>query len=324
MYPGKDGIVYNTWDEMRKANVRWEQQEKQNRLLEEQNRMLQEQQIREQIRELGEKLEAKAEQMRIEYQQRYEIFESKWQSEIYPLMIKAKIKEPAKYHENLQELYYNSKPEPKFPKIPNVKNIKEARYIFSKIAQNDDIYLHQDEYNLIMKDIRKIVAPLNRISTKYIIITLFLCITPFLLASASGNNILIFLSFILALFIAFTSIFFYRKEVKNNPKLDSKKIVSEVNNYIDKKNIENRKEVTEWENKIKNYENKRLNNFNYLLEIALEELSIAESELMQSDINYKLQFNDYPSDYIKKKNEYFNKKNLNQAIQDGTEDFLNL
>ena len=39
-YYGKDGTGYNTWDEMRKADKRWEQQEKQKRLLEEQNKLI--------------------------------------------------------------------------------------------------------------------------------------------------------------------------------------------------------------------------------------------------------------------------------------------
>lgn len=39
---GKDGTFYDTWNEMRKANARWEQQEKQNKLIEEQNKLLEE------------------------------------------------------------------------------------------------------------------------------------------------------------------------------------------------------------------------------------------------------------------------------------------
>ncbi|MBR3255871.1 MAG: hypothetical protein IKF97_06670 [Clostridia bacterium] len=40
---GKDGTFYDTLDEMRKADARWEQQEKQNKLLEEQNNLLKQQ-----------------------------------------------------------------------------------------------------------------------------------------------------------------------------------------------------------------------------------------------------------------------------------------
>ncbi|HJJ05418.1 MAG TPA: hypothetical protein OIM45_06200 [Clostridiaceae bacterium] len=40
---GKDGVVYHSWDEYKKANARWEQQERQNKLLEEQNNLLRKQ-----------------------------------------------------------------------------------------------------------------------------------------------------------------------------------------------------------------------------------------------------------------------------------------
>lgn len=316
-YIGKDGTYYNTWREKQQADVKWEQQDKQNRLLEEQNRIMREQQEREQF-------EARMEARRQAYQQRYEEFEYIWQTEIYPLMIEAKIKDPVKYYENLKELYYNSKPESPFPKIPNVESINEVKYIFTKIVKNNDIHLHLDEYNQMMKDIKKFIAPIKRISTKYIIITFILYIIPFLLSCASGNDFLVILSFSLGMFIIPISVSLYKKDIENNPKLDTKKIISDVNNYIDKKNIENRKELTEWENKIKNYENKRLNNFNYLLEIALEKLSIADSEFEEDEINYKLQFHDYPSNYDKKKNEYLNKKNLDKAKNYGIEDFLDL
>ena len=40
---GKDGVVYHSWEECKKANARWEQQERQNKLLEEQNNLLRKQ-----------------------------------------------------------------------------------------------------------------------------------------------------------------------------------------------------------------------------------------------------------------------------------------
>lgn len=40
---GKDGVVYHSWEECKKANARWEQQERQNKLLEEQNKLLKQQ-----------------------------------------------------------------------------------------------------------------------------------------------------------------------------------------------------------------------------------------------------------------------------------------
>lgn len=116
----------------------------------------------------------------------------------------------------------------------------------------------------------------------------------------------------------------YKKGLKDNPKLDKQRMINEINSFIDNRNVENRKEMEQWESKIKNYEQKRLKNFNLLLEIALEKLSIAESELEEYDINYRLQFNDYPSDYEEKKKEYFNKINSSKAKKDGTEVFLDL
>ena len=40
---GKDGVVYHSWEECKKANARWEQQERQNKLLEEQNNLIRKQ-----------------------------------------------------------------------------------------------------------------------------------------------------------------------------------------------------------------------------------------------------------------------------------------
>ena len=83
---GKDGTSYNTWDEMKRANVKWEQQDKQNRLIEEQNNLIKEQQARQEQQE-------RREQMEIAYQQRCAEFEYKWQTDIFPLMQEAGIKE---------------------------------------------------------------------------------------------------------------------------------------------------------------------------------------------------------------------------------------
>lgn len=313
---GKDGTWYDTWNEMRKADVKWEQQEKQNRLIEEQNRILKEQQEREQF-------ETRIELNRMAYQQRYEEFEQKWQTEIYPLLEKAKIKDPVKYFENLQELY-NSEPELVIPQIPNINNIKEARNLISIISRNTDISRHIDEYSFIMKEIRKILAPLDKRIFLYTFITIILSIVITLLFCATGKEFFVFLSLVIDLVIAMIMRYKYKKDLKENPKFNKESMTNEINNFINVKNIENRKEMEQWENKIKNYENKRLKNFNYLLEIALEKLSNAESELEQYNINYKLRYNEYPSDYNKKKNEYLKKQKSNKARENGTEDFLDL
>lgn len=313
---GKDGTYYNTWDEMKRADVKWEQQDKQNRLIAEQNRLIRQQQERQEFQE-------ELERRKIAYQQRYEEFEYKWQTEICPLLEEAKIKNPVKYLENLQELY-NSKPDLVIPKIPKINSITEARNLISIISRNTDISKHIDEYRLIMKEIRKITAPLDKKRFLYTCITTIICSGILLVSCATGKDFFILLSLLIDLIVAIIIRYKYKKELAENPKLNKQTLINEINNFIDAKNIENRKEIEQWENKIKNYENKRLENFNYLLEIALEKLSIAESELENYNINYRLQFNDYPSDYDKKKNEYLNKKNLNQAKENGTEDFLDL
>lgn len=315
-YYGKDGTGYNTWDEMRKADKRWEQQEKQNRLLEEQNKLIREQQEREEFH-------AKMERNRIAYQQRYEEFENNWQTDIFPLMQKAGIKDPVKYFEELQKLY-NSQPEQSIPEIPKVKNITEAKNLMGIISKNVDISRNIDEYNLVMKEIRKIISPADKRMYLYIFTTLILAGGLVLLSCATGNDILILISLVIALIISIIMTKKYKKGLKDNPKLDKQRMLNEINNFIDNKNAENRKEMEQWENKIKNYEQKRLKNFNLLLEIALEKLSMAESELEEYDINYRLQFNDYPSDYEEKKKEYFNKINASKAKKDGTEVFLDL
>ena len=315
-YYGKDGTGYNTWDEMRKADKRWEQQEKQNRLLEEQNKLIREQQEREDFK-------ARMERNRIAYQQRYEEFENNWQIDIFPLMQKAGIKDPVKYFEELQKLY-NSQPEQIIPEIPKVKNITEAKNLMGIISKNVDISRNIDEYNLIMKEIRKIISPADKRIYLYIFTTFILAGGLVLLSCTTGNDILILISLIIALIISIIMIKKYKKGLKDNPKLDKQRMINEINSFIDNTNVENRKEMEQWESKIKNYEQKRLKNFNLLLEIALEKLSIAESELEEYDINYRLQFNDYPSDYEEKKKEYFNKINSSKAKKDGTEVFLDL
>ena len=310
-YYGKDGTFYETWNEMRQANAKWEQQERQNNLLKEQNRLIREQQERERI-------QAKLEENRIAYQQRYEVFESKCQNEIFPLMNQSGIKEPVKYFEKLEELY-NSKPT-KIEEIPQVNSIAEVRGLINRVR----IYKIEN-YNLFVKHIKEIMKLLNRRVNLYIILTFILETIIFLSLCATGKDSMIFIGIIISLSIIIPIVHnAYRKGIKKNPKFDKVQVVKEVNAIIKNTNNENGKEMREWENKIKKYEEKRLKNFNYLFEIALEKLSQAESELEERKINYMLQFNKYPSDYEEKKKDYFNKQNTNKAKKDGTEIFLDL
>ena len=298
-YYGKDGTGYNTWDEMRKADKRWEQQEKQNRLLEEQNKLIREQQEREEFH-------ARMERNRIAYQQRYEEFENNWQTDIFPLMQKAGIKDPVAYLEKLRELY-NDKPEKAEElKLLDKTNIRKWNKI-SNYPTN------------ISNELLKIYNP----SANKIVIIISLIIFSIVgLCMFDGDFTSLVVIAICFLFILGTTLFFMNYDPKKKREMNQK--IELVNNEIKKYNEQSNKEIQQWESKIKNYEKKRLKNFNLFLEIALEKLSIAESELEEYDINYRLQFNDYPSDYEKNKKEYFNKINANKAKKDGTEVFLDL
>lgn len=298
-YIGKDGTYYNTWNEMKQADVKWEQQDKQNRLIAEQNKLIKEQQARQEQQE-------RQEQMEIAYQQRRAEFEYKWQTDIFPLMQEAGIKEPVSYLEKLRELY-DSEPETE-ENLPLLNNTNIRKW--NRIANYP---------TKIGDELLKIYNPLSNYACIIFGLILYSIIG---LCMFDGNFSTIVIIAICFLFTIVVPLYITNHFPKRKREMNKK--IEVVNTEIKKYNEQSNKEIEQWENKIKNYENKRLKNFNYLLEIALEELSIAESELGNNDINYRLQFNDYPSDYDKKKNEYLNKKNLNQAKENGTEDFLDL
>lgn len=296
---GKDGTHYNTWNEKRQADVKWEQQEKQNKLIAEQNKLIRQQQERQEFQE-------ELERRKIAYQQRYEEFEYKWQIDIFPLMQEAGIKEPVSYLEKLRELY-DSKPE-KEEELPLLNNTNIRKW--NRIA---------DYPTKISDELLKIYNPLSNYACIIFGLILYSIIGLCMFDRNLSTIVIIAICFLFTIVVPlYITNHFPKKKREMNKKIEI------VNTEIKKYNEQSNKEIEQWENKIKNYENKRLKNFNYLLEIALEELSIAESELENYNINYRLQFNDYPSDYDKKKNEYLNKKNLNQAKENGTEDFLDL
>lgn len=309
-YYGKDGTFYETWNEMRQANAKWEQQERQNNLLREQNRLIREEQERQNnlLRE---------QQERIARQKREENFNHKWETELFPLMKEAGIKEPLEYVVKLRELY-KSKPV-EIPKIPILKNFNEVNLM---------VYKNKNFSNFV-NNVYKLSKPLQRLQTMVIAIPPILCMSLSLLSIPItveiGHDIIIMIIWLIScLGIIVATIKIYKKLLRNNPAFDKEKITKEINVLIEKQNKENRKEMQEWENKIKNYEQKRLQNFNFLLEIALEKLGVAISELNKEKINFMLQFHKYPNEYEEKKKEYFNKQNTNKAKKDGTEIFLDL
>lgn len=302
---GKDGVYYNDVHELMKANARWKQQEKQNQLLKEQNELIRQQQEKERI-------QAELERERIARQKREENFNNKWETEIFPLMKEAGIKEPLEYVVKLRELY-KSKPI-EIPKIPMLKKFSEVNMI---------IYKYKNFSNFI-KNICELAKPIKKLENMCIIIPIILCGSIFLLSATTGKDFIILLSLIICLVIVVVDVKIYRKQLTEKPAFDKEKITKEINVLIEKQNKENIKEMQEWENKIKNYEKKRLQDFNFLLEIALEKLGVAISELNEEKINFMLQFYKYPNEYEEKKKEYFNKQNTNKAKKDGTEIFLDL
>ena len=316
-YYGKDGTFYETWNEMRQANAKWEQQERQNNLLREQNRLIREEQERQNnlLRE---------QQERIARQKREENFNHKWETELFPLMKEAGIKEPLEYVVKLRELY-KSKPI-KVPEISKIKKLSEIKIVIGKFINSlsREQKNNLDMFTKLSKNIKEVTKPLNRVQNLCRIIPLILCGSIVVLSAGTGEDIPILLSFIFSLIVIIVDIIIYKKILRDNPALDKEEITKEINVLIEKQNKENRKEMQEWENKIKNYEQKRLQNFNFLLEIALEKLGVAISELNKEKINFMLQFHKYPNEYEEKKKEYFNKQNTNKAKKDGTEIFLDL
>ena len=96
--------------------------------------------------------------------------------------------------------------------------------------------------------------------------------------------------------------------------------ISDINVKIDDYNkncIE--KERENWSDKIKNFETKRVENFNYPLEFALEKLSTMNKQhdvfYGGKNVNYSLQYYPYPEDYEIKKEEYYKAKNEKQTLE---------
>ena len=100
------------------------------------------------------------------------------------------------------------------------------------------------------------------------------------------------------------------KRKKNQLRKEINEDIVAVNTKIDKYNKNHvKKEIENRDNKIMNFEKKRVENFNYPLEFALDRLSSLQKQYSIFDdmgtVNYSLQFYPYPEDYEEKKQEYY-------------------
>lgn len=324
-WAGKDGCLYGSWQEKRKADVKWEQQEKQNKLLQEQNNLIKQQREIEQRHEFEEQMQEQKRQFDFQLQKIHEQgqknFEKIFIEEISPLMLDAGIKDPVEYYKKLQELYGDKPTEEELKLLTEDVDIKETVNYPLEIGEK----------------IKKLPPAVKKMTRKSQV--KFSLVEAVFLGGiglfCSEFNILFGLVFGVFGFIAGMLVMLIanvntKANLKEKEKRKDK--INSINTEIEECNQKIRKESEEWENKIKNFEKRRMEKFNYSLEIALDRLSIAQNLLARDKydieyyqkLDYTLKFNKYPEDWEKKKQEYYDKKNREKAVNDGTEMFLNL
>lgn len=338
-YLGKDGTLYYDWQEKKKADAKWEQQERQNKLLEEQNNLIK-QQDEERKRTKNEQREEQREEQKQQRQQKRDEqlqqtinnFIQQCQDTLYPLMEEAGIKNPLEYHKKLRELY-GSKPETlELIDKESTEIIKEEKY--------------PNEMSFMIKKINMLNSQLanppkskkEQIKSMSIIYLIFSIIIGVILGISTGELVfsvaftggLFVFELLLVPFMVKSS-----KQALERTKKTRIDTINSLNAEIEK--INNSKGLQEWENKIKNFEKKRLEKFNYKLEIALCQLCIYETFIESQSVhnaglsldnakimNYELQFNPYPKDFKQKKEEFWKEKREKKAEENGTEIFENL
>ena len=325
-YYGKDGYFYPTLEEKRRADRNWDQQERQNKLLQEQNELMKQQQYEEQ-RKIDEAREKEIqEQENKKLQGMIDDFIKGCNETIYPLMEEAGIKDPVEYHKKLRELY-SKKPE---------------KQVVNLLDENSEQIITEDELQNYPYDLWDEIRNLNNLrkpkkSNFIISYIIFAIVFAVILGILTGEFVL---SAIISTIISITALIIVLKPIKKTEKNTSNTIenqrklaIQSINEKIEKYNNKVRKENEEWENKIKSFEKKRLENFNYKLEIALHQLSVMEGFLEKvldydksknSKMNFELQFNKYPSDFEQKREEFWKEKRMKKAKEDGTEIFEEL
>ena len=375
---GKDGTYYNSWDDKRKADIKWQQQEVQNRELKRANELskksneLAEKNLQlqkeiaerqnkveeENIRELKRQNEIKEEERRekIAEKRRKKFFEH-FENDVIPIMqISTQIKDPYEYCKKTTELYYSKPLEPykkekhkKIRKNINVENINiydvwDNDYIPEIYDELDDLY--DKASNLKYKDYSEYGISNFLSATIFciviIIIALWFYNTFKGLADIPTISIIVIAICVILIFKSFFTFIessklskehteklnkgnkeFEDTIVKINEKIDTlnKKIDEENQELFNKYIIEKEK----WENKIKNFEERRIKNFDYPLELALENLSELEIKFGYSDkARYTLRYNDYPKDYAQFKEDFYRQASELKAKESGTEIFENL
>lgn len=326
-YYGKDGYFYPTLEEKRRADRNWDQQERQNKLLQEQNELMKQQQYEEQ-RKIDEAREKEIqEQENKKLQGMIDDFIKGCNETIYPLMEEAGIKDPVEYHKKLRELY-SKKPE---------------KQVVNLLDENSEQIITEDELQNYPYDLWDEIRNLNnlkKVNAKKSLIVFFLLfsICMSIGIGISTNDFVFSICFGIVIFVIDLILLplMTKKQKKNtsNPIENQRKFaIQSINEKLEKYNNKVRKENEEWENKIKSFEKKRLENFNYKLEIALHQLSVREGfleKVLDYDksknikMNFGLQFNEYPSDFEQKREEFWKEKRMKKAKEDGTEIFEEL
>lgn len=346
-FRGKDGAYYDDITDRDAANRRFEQQEKQNTLLQEQNNLIRQQQEAEELRRKQERQEQELNRKRKE---KYAKFEKVFLEEIAPLMQSAGIKDPVAYYDKLQDLYKDS------PIKRKEITLLDENKLDKLVITNDsemDMLEYPSEIQEKLQNINNQIIKRNRAkreiksinSTPKLLIGMLSCVfilTTIILISASVEfKYLLYTGFYI--FLTGLLIYWISKPFNNKRLLKFQKElkavesslyeqIPAVNSEIIEYNKEVKEENSERENKIRNFEKKRIENFNYELEIALEMLAM-QNVLLAVDIeeleyynsfDYSLQFNEYPKDWQEKREQYYKNKRQAKAAQEGTEIFLDL
>ena len=256
--------------------------------------------------------ELQKERKRLE--KKIENFNNICNNKIFPLMEDAGIKDPVEYVNKLYDLY-SSYPTEKFLDLLNQDNYE--------IISEEKLKNYPSS---IAEKIRLLNNILKFNASLLIKIYLFFSIAVSVGVGISTRSIIgaviggVF-TFAIMMLIVLTS-----KPSKKKIKEEKIKKIPEINLEIEKYNTTIKEKISNWENKIKKYEDRRLSNFNYSLEFALDfysklSLNMDDNENKKQN-NFRLQFNNYPDDWEEKLADFYN--SLENKIDDGTEIFDDL
>lgn len=324
-YLSKNGAMYETRGEQKLADSQYEQAQllkEQNRLLEEQRRNAQRQrdqertdewraiiaERQEQIRQQNEQIRQQNEQIEREKAAKIKKLNNGFRKKFCNNASNAGIGNPSAYYEKLMQLYCLSDNEESSIadlSISPIAHIEERIRLFSEIKKigkklgstgSDMVHSKFDTIKKESKVLKDIDKDITTIITAYIILGILLSC---LLIDDPIYSVLIVvaLSVILSIYLTKQS-----NTTKYNKYL--KKLNSDIQSYNDSvKNYvcQNR------DQKIYNYEQRRIDNFNVELELlfiamhdsyvdALEEIIAAEIEFTYPD--FRLQYFEYPKAFL--------------------------